>query len=150
MQACKAGCGPAFSVPRRWCGVTASSARAPARCWRPVGLDVAPDTMPDALSYGALKRLELARSLMNEPTLLLLDEPAAGLNPREKIEMGRLIEQLASQRITVVLIEHDMKLVMGVSDHVVVLNYGRRIAQGTPHEVARDPDVIAAYLGTRR
>jgi len=86
---------------------------------------------------------------MNEPTLLLLDEPAAGLNPREKLEMGRLIERLAAQRITVVLIEHDMKLVMGVSDHVVVLNYGRRIAEGTPQEVARDPDVIAAYLGTR-
>lgn len=114
-----------------------------------VGLDVAPEMMPDALSYGALKRLELARALMNEPTLLLLDEPAAGLNPREKIEMGRLIEKLASQRVTVVLIEHDMKLVMGVSDHVVVLNYGRRIAEGTPHEVARDPNVIAAYLGTR-
>ncbi|MES2100449.1 MAG: ABC transporter ATP-binding protein [Pseudomonadota bacterium] len=114
-----------------------------------VGLDVLPEAMPDALSYGALKRLELARALMNEPTLLLLDEPAAGLNPREKLEMGRLIERLASQRITVVLIEHDMKLVMGVSDHVVVLNYGRRIAEGTPREVARDPDVIAAYLGTR-
>ena len=114
-----------------------------------VGLDVTPETMPDAMSYGALKRLELARALMNEPTLLLLDEPAAGLNPSEKLEMGRLIERLAAQRITVVLIEHDMKLVMGVSDHVVVLNYGCRIAEGTPHEVARDPDVIAAYLGTR-
>jgi len=114
-----------------------------------VGLDVTPESMPDAMSYGALKRLELARALMNEPTLLLLDEPAAGLNPREKLEMGQLIERLAAQRITVVLIEHDMKLVMGVSDHVVVLNYGRRIAEGTPQEVARDPDVIAAYLGTR-
>ncbi len=114
-----------------------------------VGLDVTTETMPDALSYGALKRLDLARALMNEPKLLLLDEPAAGLNPREKLEMGRLIGRLASQRITVVLIEHDMKLVMGVSDHVVVLNHGRRIAEGTPPEVARDPDVIAAYLGTR-
>lgn len=112
-----------------------------------VGLDLKPETMPDALSYGALKRLELARALMNEPTLLLLDEPAAGLNPREKLEMGRLIEQLAAQRITVVLIEHDMKLVMGVSDHVVALNYGRLIAEGKPQEVAKDPDVVAAYLG---
>jgi branched-chain amino acid transport system ATP-binding protein len=87
--------------------------------------------------------------VLNEPSLLLLEEPAAGLKPREKLVMGRLIERLAAQRITVVLIEHDMKLVMGVSDHVVVLNYGRRIAEGTPQEVARDPDVIAAYLGTR-
>jgi len=114
-----------------------------------VGLDVALDTLPDAMSYGALKRLELARALMPEPRLLLLDEPAAGLNPREKVDMGTLIERLAQQHITVVLIEHDMKLVMGVSDHVVVLNYGRRIAEGAPNEVARNPDVIAAYLGTQ-
>ncbi|MDO9402322.1 MAG: ATP-binding cassette domain-containing protein [Polaromonas sp.] len=105
--------------------------------------------MPESLSYGALKRLEVARALMSEPKLLLLDEPAAGLNQRETMEIGQLIKRLSAQQITVVLIEHDMKLVMGISDHVVVLNYGRRIAQGTPSEVARDPEVIAAYLGTR-
>lgn len=114
-----------------------------------VGLNLSPDSLPDVMSYGALKRLELARALIRTPRLLLLDEPAAGLNPSEKVEMGRIIERLAEQHITVVLIEHDMKLVMGVSDHVVVLNYGRCIAQGTPGEVARNPDVIAAYLGTK-
>lgn len=116
-----------------------------------VGVDVAPDTLPEALSYGALKRVELARALIGAPKLLLLDEPAAGLNPREKADLGRLIGRLSAQhRITVVLVEHDMKLVMGISDHVVVLNYGRRIAAGTPAEVAHDPEVVAAYLGTQR
>ncbi len=116
-----------------------------------VGVATGPHTLPEVLSYGALKRVELARALMGTPQLLLLDEPAAGLNPREKADLGRLIGRLAAQhRITVVLVEHDMKLVMGISDHVVVLNYGRRIAAGTPAEVAHDPEVVAAYLGTQR
>lgn len=114
-----------------------------------VGLEARSREMPETLPYGALKRLELARALMVEPKLLLLDEPAAGLNPSEKREMGRQIERLVSQHMTVVMIEHDMKLVMGVSDNVVVLNYGRRIAQGSPAAVARDAEVIAAYLGVR-
>jgi len=121
-----------------------------ARYWlERVGLADRADWEAGNLPYGDQRRLEIARAMCTDPVLLCLDEPAAGLNPREKLEMGRLIERLAAQRITVVLIEHDMKLVMGVSDHVVVLNYGRRIAEGTPREVARDPDVIAAYLGTR-
>ncbi|MDI1339616.1 ABC transporter ATP-binding protein [Polaromonas sp.] len=113
-----------------------------------VGVEVDPQTMPDALSYGALKRLEIARALMAEPRLLLLDEPAAGLNQRETVEIGQLIKRLTEHNITVVLIEHDMKLVMGISDQVIVLNYGRKIAQGTPDFVVRDPEVVKAYLGT--
>ncbi|MDP2742453.1 MAG: ATP-binding cassette domain-containing protein, partial [Hydrogenophaga sp.] len=113
-----------------------------------VGVEVDPHTMPDALSYGALKRLEIARALMAEPRLLLLDEPAAGLNQRETVEIGQLIKRLTEHNITVVLIEHDMKLVMGISDQVIVLNYGRKIAQGTPDFVVRDPEVVKAYLGT--
>lgn len=114
-----------------------------------VGLESRSQEMPETLPYGALKRLELARALMVEPKLLLLDEPAAGLNPSEKLDMGNQIERLVSKGMTVVMIEHDMKLVMRVSDNVVVLNYGRRIAQGPPSEIARHPEVIAAYLGVR-
>ncbi|MFX5574696.1 high-affinity branched-chain amino acid ABC transporter ATP-binding protein LivG, partial [Acinetobacter baumannii] len=82
-----------------------------------------------------------------EPSLLMLDEPAAGLNPTETQEIDRLIQSIAADGITVVLVEHDMKLVMGISDHIIVLDHGRLLAQGTPAEVARDPQVVAAYLG---
>ncbi len=115
-----------------------------------VGVDAAPDAMPDALSFGALKRLEIARALAAQPSVLLLDEPAAGLNPQETDEIRHLIEALAQQAITVVLVEHDMKLVMGVSHHIVVINYGMKIAEGAPAHVARHPEVIAAYLGMQR
>ena len=101
-----------------------------------------------ALPYGALKRLEIARALAAEPSLLLLDEPAAGLNPTEAREIDALIKQLAARGTTVVLVEHNMQLVMGVSDHILVLDYGRRLSEGTAAEVCADPRVIEAYLGS--
>ena len=101
----------------------------------------------DAMPYGALKRLEIARALAGEPKMLLLDEPAAGLNPTEALEIAALIKQLAGAGTTVVLVEHNMHLVMGVSDHILVLDYGRRLSEGTAEEVGNDPRVIEAYLG---
>jgi len=100
-----------------------------------------------ALSYGEKKRLELARAFVSSPKLVLLDEPVAGLNPDETERVGALIGQMRRSGATLVLIEHDMDLVMSVSDHVVVLDGGRRIAEGTPEEVSRNPLVIEAYLG---
>ena len=101
----------------------------------------------DAMPYGALKRLEVARALATEPRLLLLDEPAAGLNPTETQEFDALIGKIAARAITVVLVEHNMRLVMGVSDHILVLDYGRKLAEGTAGEVRADPRVVEAYLG---
>ena len=112
-----------------------------------VGLADWLDAPADALPYGALKRLEIARALATRPRLLLLDEPAAGLNPTETGAIDALITKLAASGITVVLVEHNMRLVMGVSDHILVLDYGRRLAEGTADEVRRDPKVIEAYLG---
>jgi branched-chain amino acid transport system ATP-binding protein len=100
-----------------------------------------------AMPYGALKRLEIARALAGEPGMLLLDEPAAGLNPTEARDIDALIKQLAAKGITVVLVEHNMRLVMGVSDHILVLDYGRRLSEGTAAEIRADPRVIEAYLG---
>jgi branched-chain amino acid transport system ATP-binding protein len=101
----------------------------------------------DQMPYGALKRLEIARALAAPPKILLLDEPAAGLNHTETAEIDELIRRIAEAGITVVLVEHDMKLVMGLSDHILVLNYGKKLAEGTPDQIRRNPDVIAAYLG---
>jgi branched-chain amino acid transport system ATP-binding protein len=99
------------------------------------------------MSYGALKRLEIARALAARPKVLLLDEPAAGLNHTETGEIEALIRKVAQSGVTVVLVEHDMKLVMNLSDHILVLDYGKKLAEGTAAEVRANPDVVAAYLG---
>ncbi len=101
------------------------------------------------LSYGRQRRLEIARSMCTSPSLICLDEPAAGLNPRETEQLAELIEQLRDEhQVTVLLIEHDMGLVMDISDHIIVLDYGRVIASGDPEAIRNSPEVIAAYLGT--
>jgi branched-chain amino acid transport system ATP-binding protein len=118
------------------------------RLMRLVGLGEWIGAPADAMPYGALKRLEIARALATQPKLLLLDEPAAGLNPTETHEINGLISRLAASGITVVLVEHNMRLVMEVSDHILVLDYGRRLAEGSADEVRNDPKVIEAYLGS--
>ncbi|MBN9528916.1 MAG: ABC transporter ATP-binding protein [Alphaproteobacteria bacterium] len=138
--------GSLFALPSAWADNREARAQA-ARLMARVGLEAYLDAEADAMPYGALKRLEIARALAAEPSLLMLDEPAAGLNPTETQEIDRLIQSIAADGITVVLVEHDMKLVMGISDHIIVLDHGRLLAQGTPAEVARDPQVVAAYLG---
>lgn len=100
------------------------------------------------LSFGVLKRLEIARALACRPRLLLLDEPAAGLNETETHEITELIQKIAAMGITVLLVEHDMKMVMNISDHILVLDYGKKLAEGSAEEVRANPRVVAAYLGT--
>jgi branched-chain amino acid transport system ATP-binding protein len=110
-------------------------------------IDRADDPAGD-LPYGAQRRLEIARAMCTDPVLLCLDEPAAGLNPRESHELNQLLLSIRKDHGTsILLIEHDMSVVMEISDHVVVLDYGTKISDGTPHEVKNDPRVVAAYLG---
>jgi branched-chain amino acid transport system ATP-binding protein len=115
---------------------------------RQTGLQAQAETVASGLPYGQKRLLEIARALAAEPKLLLLDEPAAGLNRGETTRLSELIRSIAAQGITVLLIEHDMSFVMNVADRVAVLDFGKLIAQGTPAEVQKNKDVIAAYLGT--
>lgn len=125
-------------------------AEAVARHWLEfIGLADQADVLAQHLPLGDRKRLEIARALATDPHLLLLDEAIAGLNPAEVDDMMQLIRQVQRTGVTIFLIEHVMKAVLGLSDKVIVLNYGEKIAEGPPHQVANDPQVVEAYFGSR-
>ena len=139
--------GHIFRTPRLRASETASRARA-LELLKVVGLAAVADQPAGALPYGAMKRLEIARALAAEPKLLLLDEPAAGCNATETAEIDAVIRALPGRGVTVALIEHDMPMVMNLSHHILVLDYGRKLAEGTAEQIRANPEVIAAYLGT--
>jgi branched-chain amino acid transport system ATP-binding protein len=111
------------------------------------GLEAYARRMVSELPYGVQKRIEIVRALVAQPQLLLLDEPAAGLNPAETAQLRELLESVSAKGITLLVVEHDMSFVRDLCDRVVVLNFGRKIAEGTLDEVKRDPQVLSAYLG---
>jgi branched-chain amino acid transport system ATP-binding protein len=147
---CRTSAGILGAVTRngRTCEEERGIARFSFRMLEKVGLEGYVNELAQELPYGAQRRLEIARALATEPFLLLLDEPAAGMNPKETNELDALITRIRNEDgVSILLIEHDMKLVMSISDRIYVLDYGRLIAQGAPQDVAANPNVIKAYLG---
>ena len=113
-----------------------------------IGLENFADQKAKNLSYGILKKLEIIRALATSPELILLDEPVAGLNPKETAEVSELIKIVVKDEVTIILIEHDMKMIMDISDYITVINFGKKLAEGTPQSIVKNPDVIKAYLGS--